>query len=136
VAPSPQRRGNNRSSNDLSSSDARKPQCRKRERQRVHSQLEVDEHVERIIAYCIGDFGDAPARSDQVTELIDVRRDLASNRVDAWMQVIREDLEARSIEACNPTPEIHADRADLEERRREADANPLAATRAARERPP
>jgi hypothetical protein len=80
----------------------------------MHPELEVDEDVERVVADRCGHIRDAPARTDEMAEVIDVRSDFAAERVDARVQVICEALEPGPIEARDPAPEIHPHRSDLE----------------------
>ena len=81
------------------------------------------------------DIRHAPARADQMTELIALAGDLAAKRVLARVQVVHVDFEPRAIEPGDPAPKYMPDGADLEKRRREADPHAAAGDGRPRHRP-
>ena len=105
-----------------------------RERRRVHAQLGEDEHVERVGAYRRRDRRRRQRGAFEAAEVVDARGQRGGERIHADAQVIDEHLETGAVDALYPAPEVHADGAVAEERRREADAKPAATGGRARRR--
>ena len=93
-----------------------------RKDRRVHAELRIDQHVERVVADRRRDPRWRPPRA--VADDVRACGETVEQRVGSRLQMVEHDLERVAVEIGDPVFEVAAHGAVAEERRHEADARP------------